>query len=73
MKERIHRFIMDSFKDELYNKAMSCLHALRKESIKVQSIILYLSNSVLGPSLHGINLSVLNKTSITWTTCDNAC
>ena len=34
MKERILRFIMDSFKDELYNKAMSCIHALRQESIK---------------------------------------
>ena len=35
MKERIVQLIMDSFKDEFYNKAMSCIHALRRESIKV--------------------------------------
>ena len=38
MKDRILRLIMDSFKDEFYNKAMSCIHALRKESIKVNNI-----------------------------------
>ncbi len=38
MKERILRLIMDSFKDEFYNKAMSCIHALRKESIKVKKV-----------------------------------
>ncbi|XP_046839076.1 X-ray repair cross-complementing protein 5-like [Xenia sp. Carnegie-2017] len=34
LKDRIQEFILDSFKDELYPKAISCIHALRKESIK---------------------------------------
>lgn len=45
MKDRILRLIMDSFKDEFYNKAMSCIHALRKESIRVR-LSLTVQNSI---------------------------
>ncbi|XP_028404243.1 X-ray repair cross-complementing protein 5-like [Dendronephthya gigantea] len=34
MKDRILQLVLDSFRDEFYDKAMLCIHALRKESIK---------------------------------------
>ena len=38
LKDRIQDLILDSFKDELYPKAISCIRALRKESIKVHTV-----------------------------------
>lgn len=48
MSDRILRLIMDSFREEFYDKAMSCISALRKESIKV----IHVSKGCMGNQVH---------------------